>query len=93
MTLSPPTSTRRDDGPPQLVLASALINTAMTSGQQHIQRRLVPNAGKSKRGLHSFVGGIAVEGDEVEHGAHSAADSVAVDGFDFCTVEVGGDVC
>lgn len=40
----------------------------------------------------SFVGGGFVEGDEVEHGAHSGADAVAIGVFDFGGGEVGGDV-
>ena len=45
-----------------------------------------------RRGMLAFVGGGFVEGDEVEHGAHSAPDSVAVLGFDFGGGEVGGAV-
>ena len=43
-------------------------------------------------GRLAFVGGGFVEGDEVEHGSHSASDSVTVLGFDFGGGEVGGDV-
>lgn len=39
-----------------------------------------------------LVGGGFVEGDEVEHGAHSGADTVAIGIFDFGGGEVGCDV-
>ena len=40
----------------------------------------------------SFVLCFFIEGDEVEHGSHSGAESVAVVVFDFGGGKVGGDV-
>jgi len=41
-------------------------------------------------GSGALVGGVFVEGDEVEHFSQSGVDAVAVDGFQFRCRQVGG---
>ena len=65
-----------------LRLTTPAFSPSRTSSGQALQRR----------GMLAFVGGGFVECDEVEHGSHSASDSVAVLGFDFGGGKVGGDV-
>ena len=41
----------------------------------------------------SFVGGVLVVTEKIEHFSHSGAEPVSVDGFYFCCRKIGGEVC